>query len=588
MAADTQTDPPAATASERRPQLALSGERGLGSPLVLAGLVILLNALKPVVVDDAAYLAFARHIASQPLDPYGFSIFWYDVPQPAMEVLAPPVVPYWLAAGIARFGEQIALLKAWMFPFVWLLAWAVRELLRSFAPGTQGRVLPILVLSPAVLPSVNLMLDIPAFALGLAAVVVLLRAGANRSVGGAVRAGLVAALAMQTKYTMLLIPPVLLWWGWTHRRLRLALLSGAVAVAAFAGWEAVVWFSYGQSHFLLHAGSQSAGGGVLAQLRQKAELTPALVGHLGCLAAGVGLVAGAALGLRSTGLRVLAAAWLIGVLAILLLPYRWTVLVPRTPPAGTDTTAVMAFWQTWGTAILLGIGGCLGVLLVRGGTRWRLRRSPRTALLAGWLAIELAGYFVLTPFGAARRVIGVTVVGGFVAARLLSRVERLRPPGRLPGWVVGFGLVAGVTVAGLDLWDAFPEKFGAEQAAALAAQHAPGSPVWYVGHWGFQYYCERAGMQPLVPGQSVLRAGDVLVFPVSAEPHRFSRPHIAGGVLPPPADWAKPLGEVVWDDWLSGQTIPNFYGGIDPVVGRDHPRLRVVVYRLQRDWAVPR
>jgi hypothetical protein len=285
---------------------------------------------------------------------------------------------------------------------------------------------------------------------------------------------------------------------------------------------------------------------------------------------------------------VLAAAWLIGVLAILLVPYRWTVLVPREPPAGTDTTAVMAFWQTSGTAILLGIGGCLGVLLVRGGTRWRLRRSPRTGLLAGWLAIELAGYFVLTPFGAARRVIGVTVVGGFVAARLLSRVERLRPPRRLPGWVVGFGLVAGVTVAGLDLWDAFPEKFGAEQAAALAAQHAPGSPVWYVGHWGFQYYCERAGMQPLVPGQSVLRAGDVLVFPVAAEPHRFSRPHIAGSVQPPPADWAKPLGEVVWDDWLSGQTIPNFYGGIDPVVGRDHPRLRVVVYRLQRDWAVPR
>ena len=41
---------------------------------------------------------------------------------------------------------------------------------------------------------------------------------------------------------------------------------------------------------------------------------------------------------------------------------------------------------------------------------------------------------------------------------------------------------------------------------------------------------------------------------------------------------------MVWDDWLSAQTAPNFYGGIDPVTGRDHPRLRVVVYRIIREW----
>src|SRR5262249_39453441 len=124
------------------------------TPLFLALVVTLANAAKPVLVDDTAYLTYARHIAENPLDPYGFTIFWYTVPDPAFEVLAPPVVPYWLALGIRLFGEHTAVLKLGLFPFVWLLAWAVRDLLRRFARGADG-LLALVVLSPAILPAVN-------------------------------------------------------------------------------------------------------------------------------------------------------------------------------------------------------------------------------------------------------------------------------------------------------------------------------------------------------------------------------------------------------------------------------------------------
>jgi hypothetical protein len=85
-----------------------------------------------------------------------------------MEVLAPPVVPYWLGLGMRLFGDEPALLKLWLLPFVWLFAYSLRALLRRFARGMEGTVLPLMMLSPAVLPMVNLMLDIPAAALGLA------------------------------------------------------------------------------------------------------------------------------------------------------------------------------------------------------------------------------------------------------------------------------------------------------------------------------------------------------------------------------------------------------------------------------------
>ena len=585
MARDTHTDRPTGLSLSSLPAF---GD-WLASPGLLASLVILANVLKPVVVDDTAYLAFGRHIATHPFDPYGFQFFWYDVPQPAMEILAPPVLPYWLGMGIRLFGEQVALLKLWMFPFVWLLAWAMRQLLYQFAPGTESRLLPILVLSAAVGPTVNLMLDIPALALGLAAVVLFLRALAHHSTMGAVLAGLVAAVAMQTKYTMLLLPPVMAWLGWTQRRRGLSLMSVIMAIGGFSLWEGLLLYGYGQSHFLVHVRSQSGGNGFVARLQEKAELAPPLVGHLGCLGVGLGLVAGAALGLRGRGLLALAIVWSVGVVGILILPYRWTVLIPRLQPAGTDTTAVMIFWQTFGTAILLGIGCCAAGLIARWKAGWpTLRRNPDAWFLAGWLGIELLGYFVLTPFGAARRVIGVTMVSALLAARLLSRVERLRPPRRLPIWVVGFSIATGALVTLLDLWDAFPEKVCAQRAAALASDSSAGATVWYVGHWGFQYYCERAGLQPLVPGESVLRPGDLLVLPRFPDAHALYRPHVAWGLDPPDAHLADPLGEVIWDDWLSGQTIPNFYGGIDPIVGRDYPRLRVVVYRFKRDWAVPR
>ena len=99
--------------------------RLLRSPLILALFVTTANAAKPVLVDDTAYLTFARQIADHPLDPYGFVIHWYTFPEPAFEVLAPPVVPYWLAAGLRLFGEEIVLLKLWLLPLVWLFAWSV-------------------------------------------------------------------------------------------------------------------------------------------------------------------------------------------------------------------------------------------------------------------------------------------------------------------------------------------------------------------------------------------------------------------------------------------------------------------------------
>src|SRR5438128_394747 len=123
--------------------------------LFLATVLTSVNALKPPLIDDTAYLTLARHISHAPFDPYGFEQYWYAQPEPANHVLAPPVLPYWLALGMRLFGENILLLKLWLFPVAALFVFALGSLLRRFARPMEAPMLTFAVLSPVVLPALN-------------------------------------------------------------------------------------------------------------------------------------------------------------------------------------------------------------------------------------------------------------------------------------------------------------------------------------------------------------------------------------------------------------------------------------------------
>ena len=263
-----------------------------------------------------------------------------------------------------------------------------------------------------------------------------------------------------------------------------------------------------------------------------------------------------------------------GAAAIAVLPFTDTILVQNHETGHINLALGSLVWRTSGAIILLIAGGCCGMLLFRRRGRRPLRWSADSLFVVGWVLLEIAGYFALTPFPAARRVFGVTFALGILAARAVSRTQGM-PGRRPPRWVVPFGIAAGVLVAALDTFDAFPEKDLAERAAAATQAASPEERVWFIGHWGFQYYCERAGMVPAIPGQSVFEPGDWFVRPLYPDDGRFFfRPYAGGVELMPPDDSCELVEVFVWDDWLSATTIPNYYGGTEPVLGRNHPRSR--------------
>jgi hypothetical protein len=119
-----KSEPPAEFA-EARPR------RGAGFWIVLGvGLAIgLLNVAKPVHVDDTLYLTIARQIVSHPLDPYGGTINWQQVPEPTYRVsISPPLLSYMYALVLAVAGENVFLLHVTLIPWTLVACWALYRL----------------------------------------------------------------------------------------------------------------------------------------------------------------------------------------------------------------------------------------------------------------------------------------------------------------------------------------------------------------------------------------------------------------------------------------------------------------------------
>jgi 4-amino-4-deoxy-L-arabinose transferase-like glycosyltransferase len=223
--------------------------RGLGSVPLGIGLLIValvpavLNAVQPLVVDDPVYYDFTRHLLQHPFDPYGGG---------RLDVLVPPVLPYWGAATMRLLGESIALVKLGLVPFVILLTVGIYALAKQFASGLENYVAAMAVLSPWVLPGFNYMLDVPAYGLGIAALALFIAGCDRRSRGLVVAAGLLAGLAVETKYNLATIPAAMFAYALIYRRYGDGLLACAFAAAVFVSCEIAIMAKYGHSNFVFH------------------------------------------------------------------------------------------------------------------------------------------------------------------------------------------------------------------------------------------------------------------------------------------------------------------------------------------------
>jgi hypothetical protein len=530
--------------------------RVTGTAVVVAAAVVygVLNALKPLRVDDPFTWYVSRQILRAPLDPYGFEIFWLQWPQPVVEDLLAPVIAYWGALALAVAGGSDFLWKLALLPLAVLFALSFHRIARRFAPGLETPLTLLTLFSPIFLPSMNFMQDVPALAIGLAALALYLRAEERGSAWGALAAGLVAGLAMQTKYTAFSIPAAMGLHALLRGRPLHAVLAGAAALCVFASWEAWITHLYGRGMFAANA--------MLPLFWQpRLMLVAPGIQLLGAALTPFALLALAAIGVRRAIVLALAAAVLAAHGLLLVWPIEQELHL---------TTGLFAL----GSLAVVGVVR----LSARGSSppppvRRRLAASA-DLFLVGWVLLEVASFFEISYFAAVRRVLPLSVP----ATLLLGRTAALALPGRRLPLVplAALQVLLGITHWGVDALEGQAEREIARDAhREIRARQADGD-VWFTGHWGFQYYAEQLGMRPLVPDHSEVRRGDWVVVPT-----RIYQQEVAldPAVFQLVAVVVRPTSLPLW-------TTLGFYGGGTSLQHGSGARMAARLYRA-RETSVP-
>jgi hypothetical protein len=211
--------------------------------------------------------------------------------------------------------------------------------------------------------------------------------------------------------------------------------------------------------------------------------------------------------------------------------------------------------------------------------RIRLRTDVKSWFLIGWLAIEVTAYFFVSPFTAARRLMGVTITGTMLAGRLVSLTART-PRRTKMIWAIAFGGVGiGALFAITDFNDARAEKNSLfDCVAAIRRQAGNEARIWFCGHWGFQYYGEREGLKTLYPGESELKSGDWLIYP----DWRLRRD--GGQTIELGPQFVEPIFVLEEYEFWPLRTVSDFYQGSPPIRRHDGPRLRATIYRVTNEF----
>ncbi len=539
---------------------------GAASVVILALVLTVLNAIKPLRIDDNHYLAQARQIAKHPSDPYGYlAVGTVTYPQQVFKMPHPPVLTYYLALPVRVFGPQLFLIKLALLPFALVFVFAMHTLLSRYTPGLVGPLLWMTALGPVILPTLNLMLDVPEMALGLSSVALFTHAHSRQSAGLAALAGVVAGLAAETKWTGFVLPGVFLAHAVTHRGWARWVIATVATAAVFVGVETLIALRYGESHFLYNLARTQPG------TAGRETMAIYLLEMVGGLAPAVSLIALA--GLRLPYRMVAKVGFLIAA---------GYVLLGFVPGRMHSPQIAWAFFTVLG---LLFIG-----TMIATASRLLVWRSPLQTddgeawrddwFLVLWFALEVVAYFAISPFPGYRRFLGIVIAGTFLAGRLASRTCRSpESMGLVRGAAVG-GVVLGFFLYGVDSCEAIAIKRVVQDATTLVrSKAAPNSEVWYFAHWAACHYLEMEGFQFINAGRSRLRAGDWVI-------------QVEGYTLVQlPEEFARPTARLEASDfipWKANPLVPVPGGG--PLLMRRFkgaPRAIATVYRVEKDFIAP-
>jgi hypothetical protein len=452
------------------------------------------NIDKAFHIDDAGHMEIARWIAAHPLHPMSGGINWRGVIEPISELNQPHLYFYLMAAWSGVFGNSEVSMHCLMSLFsLWAII-AFYRLATFFSHRNNTAMTAFFALSYAFVVGQGTMVDVPLLAIWLEFYYVLLNPRRQDSRKYAA-AALLCGAALLVKYTSLVLLPALVMHIVLRKRIRyLAWVSIPLLLLVF--WSLFNLYDYGSIHLLG---------------REHIEMVPAgyllrLFGWLSTLGAimpfAVHFFFAECSQQRNSFQRWI---WLfIG--AVTLIP---PLLVLLTLFVSIPNLVVNLL--LFGSFMTCGVGT---VYLVYRYFKTVVMLRPRDIdklVLIYWIGGCSIFIMAFAPFMAARHVLLV------MPAFILLLYPQAASPGKFASILpLSLLLTLGNTtlLAKADFWYAGIYKY----AAFSIIQEIPkGARVWFMGHWGWQWYAQQAGMQQLALNSSPPAVGDYLVIPLNVD-----------------------------------------------------------------------
>jgi hypothetical protein len=472
--------------------------------LVLALVILAPFVTRAMTIDDPLFVWTAQHLQQHPTDPFGFETNWFGVPQSMLiNVQNPPLTSYWLAlAGLVSWDD--VWLHVSLLPFALLAVWGVIRLAGLLGADPFWAALLTVGSVAFLISATNVMCDVMLVALMVWAIVLWVE-GLNRSnVWILLAAAVVAALAAFSKYFGIsLIPLLAAYTLIRQKRVTWALAPLAVTVALLAGWHFWTVSLYGVSHVLGAAKyAKEFGNQHLDGARYYAAVT--FLG--GCI------VWPLVIGLWRARLEWIGYAVAAGLGAAILHSLRSG---PNMTPVPGSSIALAGVFFAAGVA----------VFALTAAYQWKNRRRPEAWLLGLWIWGTIVFLAIVNWTVAARNLLPMIPALAILVAmrpardeasggRKYSAAQEQKPLPLAPFAVASaLGLAVGVVAMWADAdWAGGVRRTAGELAAKYQAE---GKQVYFQGHWGFQYYMERAGAKAQDFRNPVPGASTIVVVPAN-------------------------------------------------------------------------
>ena len=482
--------------------------RGITYALLAASTILCLLPFssRAFHMDDTLFVWAAQNIAKHPFNPYGFQLIWDFTRVQMSEVTQnPPLASYYmaLAGSVAGWSER-ALHIAFLMPTLALVLGTFR-LAQRFTRSPLLAAFATLLTPGLLVSACSVMCDPMMLAIWLWAAILWIEGLEPQKPLFLMGSALLLAACELTKYFGASLILLLFVYSLVRqRRVGSWVWYLLIPIAVLVGYEFLTAKMYG--HGLLFTAAEFCRK---QHLNDRSTRTARALVGLSC-AGGCTLPALAFAPIVWSRRQIMLGMLWSGLASFLIMRR----LVGLGLPLGGPMASALRHhhWPLISIHLILFVAGGTSILALAVADYWR-ERDADSLFLASWVV----GTFLFTAFVNwtinARSVLPLIPATGILLARRLGKIRQAPHPR------FATSIAIALSLSGLmSLWIARADTELANTARSTAFRihgrtHDRGGTLWFIGHWGFQYYMESLGAHPLDWLNPQVNGGDFVAVP---------------------------------------------------------------------------